>query len=84
MMPVANSDDSASGQSAKRPTDCGKRDTDIFTNVRAVHWQMDFNRGLAFGDLQMFEQLQEHRQLGHGASLAQQKRMALGLPQFLA
>ena len=32
----------------------------------------------------MFDELQEHRELGDGFSLAKQKGVALRLPQFLA
>ena len=84
MMPVANLDDSARGQCPKSPTDRRESDTDVFTNVRTVHGQMDFGCGLVLGDLGLFKQLQKHCKLGNSASLAEQKCVSLGLAQLLA
>ena len=84
MMAVANPDNSARGQSPKGSADRRGRDADVFTNVCAVHRQVDVSHRLALGDLELFKQLQKHRKLGSGASLTEQKCMSLCLAQLLA
>jgi hypothetical protein len=38
---------------------------------------------LAFGNVELFDELQEHRKLGDGPFLTKQKGVTLRLPQFL-
>lgn len=84
MPPVPNFNNPAHGQASKCPAHGRKRYSDVFADVRAVHRQVDVGSLLAFGDLQLFDKLQEHRELRDCASLAQQKSVPLGLSQFLA
>jgi hypothetical protein len=84
MPPVPNFNNPAHGQASKCPAHGRKRYSDVLADVRAIHRQIDIGRLLAFGDLQLFDKLQEHRELCDRASLAQQKSVPLGLSEFLA
>ena len=55
MAAVAELDNSARGQVAKRSADRRKRDSDVFTNVRTVHRQVDFSLRLASGNFEFFD-----------------------------
>ena len=83
MSSIADLNDTPRRQSAKCSAHSRKRGTDVLADVRAVHRQIDFGRLLALGDLELFDELQEHRELSDGSFLAKQKSVPLGLPQFL-
>ena len=80
---IADLNDTPRRQSAKCSAHSRKRGTDVLADVRAVHRQINFGRLLALGDLELFDELQEHRELSDGSFLAKQKSVPLGLPQFL-
>ena len=80
---ITELNDTPRGQGSKRSAHSLKRNSDVPSDVRAIHRQRDFGDLLAFGNVEVFDELQEHRELGDGSSLAKQKGVALRLPQFL-
>ena len=84
MPSVPDPDDSARGQASKCPAYSGKCHSSVLGDVGSVHRQIDFGSFLTSGGLELFDKLQEHRQLGNGSSLAKQERVTLGLTEFLA
>ena len=54
------------------------------SDVRAIHRQRDFGDLLAFGNVELFDELQKHREFSNGPFLAKQKGVPLRLPKFLA
>ena len=80
---ITELNDTPRGQGSKRSAHSLKRHSDVLANVRTIHRQRDFGYLLAFGDLELFDELQEHRKLSDGSFLAEQKGVTLRLPQFL-
>lgn len=70
VLSITECNDAARGQSSKRSAHSLKRRTDVLTDVRAVHRQMDFCYLLASGNLELFDELQEHGELSDGSFLA--------------
>jgi len=80
---ITELDDAPRGQGSKRSAHSRKRHPDVLANVRAVHRQINFGHLLALGDLGLFDELLEHRELSDGSFLAKQKDVALRLPEFI-
>ena len=70
---ITELNDAPRGQSSKRSAHSLKRNSDVPSDVRTIHRQRDFGDLLAFGNVELFNELQKHRELGDGSFLAKQK-----------
>jgi hypothetical protein len=84
VLSIPELNDTPRGQGSKRSANSLKRHSDVPSDVRAIHRQRDFRDLLAFGNVELFDELQKHRELSDGSPLAKQKCVALRLPQLLA
>ena len=81
---ITELNDTPRGQGSKCSSHSLKRYSGVPSDVRAIHRQRDFGDLLAFGNVELFDELQKHREFSDSSFLAEQKGVALRLPQFLA
>jgi hypothetical protein len=71
VLSILELNDTPRGQGSKRSANSLKRHSDVPSDVRAIHRQRDFRDLLAFGNVELFDELQKHREppeRGHGSA----------------
>jgi len=72
VLSIPELNDTPRGQGSKRSANSLKRHSDVSSDVREIHRQRDFRDLLAFGNVELFDELQKHRELSDGSPLAKQ------------
>ena len=79
MSTVPSLDDAVRDKTAKAPTHCGQRQSDVLADIRAIHRNVDLRRGATFGNLELPQHFDKHGDLRIGMTLCEEAKAAVSL-----